>query len=148
MHFPPTEKYAFLQKNACSCIKTHFPAERCGFRGAHHRKPQETSGRFKRSRMKNAGQLSRFLSASVPCLWPVHCIFHADLRPLFTACAAMPFFSDFPGLGSVGGSLRPTPLGGANLNRTHHHITKSASRMKRFINPIFRLNSEVFPWKR
>ena len=33
-------------------------------------------------------------------------------------------------------------------NRTHHHITKSASRTKRFINPIFLLNSEVFPWKR
>ena len=29
-------------------------------------------------------------------------------------------------------------------NRTHYRITESASRTKRFINPIFLLNSEVF----
>ena len=58
MHFPtekcnilprkkkrfPAEKYIFL----------HFPAEKCGFRGAHGRIPQEIVGGLRGSRIKNA----------------------------------------------------------------------------------------------
>ena len=35
-----------------------FPAEKCGFGGAHGRKPQEIAGGLQDSRIKNASQLS------------------------------------------------------------------------------------------
>ena len=37
----------------------HFPAEKCGFRGAHGRKPQEIAGGLQGSSIKNASQLSQ-----------------------------------------------------------------------------------------
>ena len=59
-------KCIFLQKNALSCRKMHFPAEKCPFLqknadfcGAHGRKPQEITGGFQSSRIKNASQLSQ-----------------------------------------------------------------------------------------
>ena len=51
--------WGFLQKHAFSCRKMHFPAGKCGFRGAHRRKPQEITRGFKGSRVKNASQLSQ-----------------------------------------------------------------------------------------
>ena len=43
-----------------------FPAEKCGFRGAHGKKPQAIAGGFQDSRIKNARQLSQ---DQFPCVF-------------------------------------------------------------------------------
>ena len=59
-------KWVFLQKdgfsyrkNAFSYREMHFPAEKCGFRAARGRKPQDTAGWLPGSRIKSASQLSQ-----------------------------------------------------------------------------------------
>ena len=53
------EDALFYRKMTFPAEKLHIPAEKCGFRGARCRKPQEIARGFQGSRVKNGSQLSQ-----------------------------------------------------------------------------------------
>ena len=61
----PTGKCTFLKKNAFSCRKMHFPAEKCGFRGAHGRKPAGNCRRASFGTLRARQGVSYFFGGTV-----------------------------------------------------------------------------------
>ena len=58
----PAKKCLIMQK-------MHFPAETCGFQGAHCRKPQVGSGGFQSSSIKNTSVLSQEVEVKAQLAW-------------------------------------------------------------------------------